>query len=240
VNEPLLDVLRDAQDGLDRGSDAERRLLDALAHATLLVPVARDAESGRTGLSAGADADGATLLYAFTDEDALRAWFGTADVETEAVPGHRLAALAAPTGATALVVNPAGPYGGRLERDRVELVAERGALLERPDGTLVATGEPLGVVAPRDPAPALVEALRGAAAAPGVEEAWLVDVVAPGPPRPMVVVVTADDGAIEGVGAAAAAALPPGAPLDLVPVAPADWAAGQMAEARTGLALHER
>jgi hypothetical protein len=124
TNAELLTLLGQARSGL--GAELERRLLAALASSTLYVPVDRDAATGAEAVRAAVAPDGARHLVCFTSPEEFSEWAGATRVEVGVIAGHALAALAAPLDAAALWIDPVSVHGGRLARDRVDLVARLG------------------------------------------------------------------------------------------------------------------
>src|SRR5579859_2735071 len=92
----------------------------------LWVPVAGPEAEGRIELRAGNDRHGRPVLWAFTDEGALRRWTAGPAVALDA---RDLAAVAIQAGVERLVVNVSGPGGTTVERaclDGWEGVGSRG------------------------------------------------------------------------------------------------------------------
>jgi type III secretion system (T3SS) SseB-like protein len=204
--------------------EARQSLHRAVAEAGLLVPLEHDAadDAGAALYVAGGDG-GAPLFLAFTDEDALRAW---ADGEWPyaVLDGRTVCRFVGEHGAEGLVLNAAGPWGGRLSRRDAELVAE-GLVPESAEGdSLVARGAAGSRLVLRplrtDPAPELLEAIRAAAHRAGVRSCSVADgAFGAGDPHLVVGIEPGDAGigeAARTIGDAVQPFLGPGEPLDVV------------------------
>jgi type III secretion system (T3SS) SseB-like protein len=223
-NDELLAAMETMSTG--PSEEARRSLHLAVGNANLLVPLEHETggESGAAIFVEDAD-QGHPLFLAFTDEDALRAW---ADGRWPYVglDGRTVCRFVAEHGADGLVLNAAGPWGGRLSRRDAELVAE-GLVPEQEgtDGVLArgAAGSRL-VLRPlrKEPAPELLATIRGAAERAGVRSCFLADgAFGAGSPH---LVIGIDPGALDAadaarlIGDAAQPVLRPGEPLDVVPL----------------------
>jgi hypothetical protein len=104
-----------------------RAVCTALAASIPVLPL-RSAEPGAEAeLLVLVDRDGSPLLPAFTDLDALAAWT-QGDVAWTALPGVELCALGLERGAAGIVLNPAGPFPGKLDRRELQLVVDSDSL----------------------------------------------------------------------------------------------------------------
>jgi hypothetical protein len=205
--------------------EARRSLHHAVSVASLLVPLENEADGEGASLFVARGDGGAPLFVALTDEDALRAW---ADGEWPyaVLDGRTVCRFVAEHGADGLVLNPAGPWGGRLSRRDAELVAE-GLVPEGADGEgLLARGAAGSRVVLRslraEPPTELVEAIRAAAERGGAHSCYLAEgAFGAGNPHLVVGVVPGEQGAAElarDIGDAAQPFLAPGEPLDVVPL----------------------
>jgi hypothetical protein len=204
--------------------ESRRSLHRAVADADLLVPLEHDAagEAGAALYVARGDA-GAPLFLAFTDEDALSGW-AEGEWPHTVLDGRTVCRFVAEHGAEGLVLNAAGPWGGRLSRRDAELVAE-GLVPESMEGDgLVARGAAGSRLLLRplrtEPAPELLEAIRAAAERAGARSCYLADgAFGAGDPHLLVGIEPGDRGVAEAareIGAAAQPFLGPGEPLDVV------------------------
>jgi hypothetical protein len=207
-------------------SAGARTLLHAaVGTSTLLVPLTEPADetSDAPALFLAPGEDGSLVFVAFTDVEALRAW-ADGDQPFASVDGRTACRLVVEHGADGLVINAAGPWGGRLSQHDCELVAEGLVPTEGEEGVLARGGaesvlrlDALGEEPPR----ALVETLRRAADAAGASECYLADgAFGPGPTH-LVAGVVLDNGgprtdSLRAVGDAAQPALPAGQALDVV------------------------
>ncbi len=226
----VLAAMEAAQAGFDTA--AERRLLNALATAELLVPLVADAASGKTYAARLAGEDGRQALVAFTHPAAAEAFEGGDDVRFGVLAARELAATAIPADA-GLVLNPGGPFAGQLDRRALESIAAAGAL-----GAATPTGpDPdagFEVRAPRrPPTTALVEALQTAVTtAPTLREAWYAEVTGAGPDHGLLVLVGDGEEPPETVADVLERELADGEVVDLLPVEAAAWDAGDYAQVK--------
>jgi SseB protein N-terminal domain/SseB protein C-terminal domain len=206
--------------------EARQSLHLAVAGAGLLVPLEQEPgeESGASVFVADADG-GHPLFLAFTDEDALRAW-ARGPWPHVGLDGRTVCRFVAEHGADGLVLNAAGPWGGRLSRRDAELVAE-GLVPESEDadGVLArgAAGSRLILRALRKAPPAeLLAAIRDAAERAGVRSCFLAEgAFGAGNPHLVIGIVPgalAAADAARSIGEAAQPALGPGEPLDVLPL----------------------
>jgi hypothetical protein len=212
-----------AEVAADRNERTMRRLFERLMESRLLVPV-RSANEKGVELAVVREPDGGATYHAFTDEGALTALLPlAAPYVTMAAPALAGTVLEEP-GAT-LVVNPAGPDGGRLSRRDLEMVRDR--LLPDAEGSLKAPpGGSLRVLElSEEPPEELVAALRAAAEPqPGVLELYLFEGDFAGSDRHPFVGVRLDPaldeeerrGALARISEAVRPQLDPGAVLDVV------------------------
>jgi hypothetical protein len=149
-------------------AEARRELHLALARSKVLVPLAEPAgDDDAPTLFVAVENEGRSTLLGFTDEGALQTW-ARGDWPWVDLDGPTICRIVAEHDADGLVLNPSGPWGGRLSREDAELVAER-LLPEQNDdgGVLSARGgarSSLNLLALREePAPELVEAIRAGA-----------------------------------------------------------------------------
>lgn len=100
-------------------------LYAALLESTLILPTAESfvATGASLRLLAGEDQTGATVLFAFTDEDAVLKW-AAEGADYVALRAPALFALAAQQQVAAVVINPAGPVGGRVPRHEFAPLAQ--------------------------------------------------------------------------------------------------------------------
>ena len=176
----LVDAMRHASETDD--PDARRAIYGALARAEVYVPTTGD------DLLAVEGRDGAPVALAFTDLDAMRNWSRPGST-WGSLRGDDLATRVLAAGATALVLNVHGPYGGELGRRELELVAA-GEVFDvsrlEPDAAVLTVRDGSAVsLRPATSAPARIAeaAARAAEATGGVEAAYLLQVDAPGPPH---------------------------------------------------------
>jgi hypothetical protein len=239
ANAELLAVLEEARGRFDE--QLERRLLDAIADSALLVPVERDPASGEVGVRASVNPDGSRHLLGFTSAEELAGWAQGAVTDHRVMSGRELAALAKPARAAALWIDPASDHGGRLSRDRADLVAATGALElehDRADGMLeLRTGERPIIVRPLGFTPSaeslqVLRAVLGAEA--GVTEAWLLAGAGEGA-ADVVMVVAGDTAPSAAPAEALRAVLPAGWSGDVYPITPGELEDGDYDSVREGL-----
>jgi type III secretion system (T3SS) SseB-like protein len=222
------DELLAAMEAMSTGpsEEARRSLHLAVGAANLLVPLEHETgeESGAAIFVADADG-GHPLFLAFTDEEALRTW---ADGRWPyvGIDGRTLCRFVGEHGADGLVLNAAGPWGGRLSRRDAELVAE-GLVPEKEGANSVLARGAVGsrlLLRPlrEEPAPELLATIRDAAEQAGVRSCFLADgAFGSGTPH---LVIGIDPGAVDAadaarvIGDAAQPVLRPGEPLDIVPL----------------------
>ena len=204
--------------------EARRSLHRAVSEARLLVPLEHEAEAeGGAALFVAHGDGGAPLFLAFTDEHALRAW---ADGEWPhaVLDGRTVCRFVAEHGAEGLVLNAAGPWGGRLSRRDAEFVAE-GLVPESAEGQgLVARGAARSRLVLRplrtEPAPELLDAIREATDRAGARSCYLAEgAFGAGNPHLVVGIEPGEQGMREAarrVGDAAQPFLMPGEPLDVM------------------------
>jgi SseB protein N-terminal domain len=242
ANQELLRVLEEARSHYD--DELERRLMHSIADSALVVPMQREPGAGELGIRVSVNADGSRHLLGFTSTQELTSWAQGVAIDHRVMPGRELAAFAKPADAVALWIDPASDHGGRLSRDRVDLVAADGSLeLEyEQDGALVLrTGDapievrPLGFV-PSEPA---LEALREAAGADeGVREAWLLAGGGGGAADVVLVVVDEGDADPAPLARVLGQILPSGWSGDVYPVTAVEFAAGDYDAVRRGLHVY--
>jgi hypothetical protein len=241
-NAELLGVLVEARSRYD--DEIERRLIHTIAGSALVVPMHRDPGSGELGIRVSINADGSHHLLGFTSTQELTSWAQGVAIDHRVMPGRELAAFAKSADAVALWIDPASDHGGRLSRDRIDLVAADGSLeLEyEQDGTLVLrTGDapievrPLGFV-PSEPA---LEALREAAAADeGIRGAWLLAGGGGGAADVVLVVAAEGDADPASLARVLGQILPSGWSGDVYPVSSVEFAAGDYDAVRRGLQVY--
>jgi hypothetical protein len=241
-NAELLSVLEEARSHYD--DQLERRLMHAIADSALVVPMQRDPGSGELGIRVSVNADGSRHLLGFTSTEELTSWAQGVSIDHRVMPGRELAAFARSADAVALWIDPASDHGGRLARDRVDLVAADGSLeLEyEQDGALVLrTGDapievqPLGFV-PSEPA---LEALREAAGDDGgIREAWLLAGSGGGAADVVLVVVAEGEADPAPLARVLKQILPSGWSGDVYPIGSVEFAAGDYDAVRHGLQVY--
>jgi hypothetical protein len=222
----LLDALRHASETDDPG--ARRAVYRAFAQADVLVPT-----DGEQVIGAEAP-DGTAVGLAFTDTDALSNW-AEGDCRWGSLRGSDLCALVLERGGSGLVVNPHGPYGGRLGRRELELVADGGALdVERidEDGLALVVRDPSQIqlrAATTVPDRILDAATDAAAGVDGVVAVYVLEVVGPSRTHLALGLELADDArwseVAPALGGRLAKSLPPDEYLDLYPLSPEQLAA---------------
>ena len=109
-----------------------KNLYTELARSTLLVVVpsrphgleeSRPENTTKLSICTFQNSKGDTVVPVFTDEDSLRQWKPEGASYT-ALAGQDLFRVIAQSAATEIVVNPAGPIGGRLPRHEFEAIAQ--------------------------------------------------------------------------------------------------------------------
>jgi hypothetical protein len=235
----LLELLERARSGLD--PELERQLLDAIAESQLVVPVRRDPSSGETGLEVPVNPDGSRHLLGFTSVEELSRW-AQGEVEHGTMSGRDLAAAARTADAVALWIDPASSHGGRLERDRVDLVAAHGALSlqDEEHGVMeLRTGRESLMVGPLDAselgASALSRLREALSAQEGLSEAWLVAGAGPGAADVVLVTVGSEPEPSPEVLRVLAQTLPAGRSGDVYPVREEEFATGAFDAVRRGV-----
>jgi hypothetical protein len=221
-NEELLDVMEAMTTA--PSEEVRRSLHLALRGAVLFVPLEQEAgDEGGAALFVADGDSGFPLFLAFTDEDALRTW-AEGEWPHVTLDGRTVCRFVAEHGADGLVLNAAGPWGGRLSRRDAELVAE-GLVPENTEGGgLVARGAARSRVFLRplreDPAPELLEAIRDAADRAGARSCYVAEgAFGAGTPHLVVGIVPGKRAAKDverRVGDAAQPLLRAGEPLDVV------------------------
>jgi hypothetical protein len=206
--------------------EARRSLHLAVGGASLLVPLELDGEDeGGAALFVTHGNGGTPLFLAFTDNDALRAW-AAGEWPYATLDGRTVCRFVAEHGAEGLVLNAAGPWGGRLSRRDAELVAE-GLVPESAEGdSLLARGAAGSRLVLRplrtDPAPELLATISDAADRAGVRACYLADgAFGAGNPHLVVGIVPGKLAAAEAarcIGDAAQPLLDPRELLDVVPL----------------------
>jgi hypothetical protein len=108
-------------------------------------------------------------FIAFTDEDALNAW-SKARVDYAEMSARELCSVVVSHGGDGLLLNPAGPAGGKLGQRDVEMLAD--GLLPNVNGSLQAeAGAPIEFWRPQpEPEPATAQSIRTALRDVGI--AW--------------------------------------------------------------------
>jgi hypothetical protein len=221
----LLDAMREASTTDD--PDARRGIYSAFARAEVLVP-ALGAEGEPQVLAAEAR-DGSPVALAFTDLDALANW-ADGDCRWGSLRGSDLCALVLAQGGAAVIVNPHGPYGGRLGRRELELIADGGALeVEQLDGDAEAlvVRDPSQLElrpAARAPQPIVDAVAEAARDVDDVTAVYLLEVDGPTRSGLAAGVELADvdtwDDVAQALGRRLSAKLAPGELLDLYPLSP--------------------
>ena len=224
----LLAAMEAAQAGFDTA--AERRLLEALTGAELLVPLVEDAASGRTYAARLSGEDGQQALVAFTHPAAAEAFEGGADVQIGLLGAAELAATAIPAD-TGLVLNPAGPFAGQLDRNA--LLSLAATATAGPPAAPEAEPD-FGVRAPLEPlSAALAEALqRAVTTAPTLREAWYAEVTGAGPDHGLLVLVGDGEEPPDEIADLLEQELADGVVVDVLPVEAAAWDAGDYAQVK--------
>ncbi|HET9493937.1 MAG TPA: enhanced serine sensitivity protein SseB C-terminal domain-containing protein [Chloroflexia bacterium] len=186
TNPRLLNAMR----GVALNDNPETRdvLYRELSAATFLLPQPEPTPGKAPGFSwyevgtpfsalAERDLRGRLVLPVFTDTTALFAW-APREANYVAMPAATLWALALQVRADAVVINVAGPSGGEVTRGEVQVLAQGG--IPGPDGAYVFPEGGTAQVRYPEPEPpeGLVGALwKAAAAHPGIESVYLVDVM---------------------------------------------------------------
>jgi hypothetical protein len=181
-----------------------------------------EAEDGAALFVAHANG-GAPLFLAFTDEDALRAW-AEGEWPHAVLDGRTVCRFVAEHGADGLVLNAAGPWGGRLSRRDAELVAEGLEPRSAEGQGLVARGAAGSRLVLRplrtEPVPELLDAIRNAADRAGARSCYVAEgAFGAGNPHVVVGIEPGDQGigeAARRVGDAVQPFLEPDEALDVV------------------------
>lgn len=209
-----------------RDPAARAGILAELADSALIVPI-NDGEAGEPEVRAARSPNGEPLVFAFTDEGALRAW-AAGPVRWASISGAELAAFAEANSAAGLALNPSGPNGGQLSREEIGRLAELTAL--QPLGAneagvttmVVRADAELGLRPLENPPAGLVEGLRQALATRAeVRSAFLLESVGPGGPHPVIGLrldSDADPAATARALAPVVAAECAGEPVDVIPI----------------------
>ena len=121
-NPELLGVMRAAAEGRAPGGAAAVGAM--LLDATLLVPGVRNPADGEVWPAGIKRADDRWDFVCFTDRRAAAAWGPDVELWTGVI-GSELVDFVLESGGVRLVINPAGPYGGALDRAELERLAAR-------------------------------------------------------------------------------------------------------------------
>ncbi|MDP8942717.1 MAG: enhanced serine sensitivity protein SseB [Actinomycetota bacterium] len=214
ANPELLAVMRAAtEDGTRAGMEA---VGNALLDATLLTPGIRD-DDGEVWPAGLRQPDGRLEFVCFTDLDAARAW----DAEEElwvGVIGSEFIDYVLESSGSRLIVNPAGPFGGALERGDLDRLAIR------------PRGRDLGALrAPSTPPDAPLRERLGdlVGEVPGLRAVFALEAATVGGAPHPVLGLDLDEGADAGAVAEAVASairglVPAGRPIDLLWLSEAD------------------
>ena len=210
-NPELLGVMRAAAEGGAPGGAAAVGAM--LLEATLLAPGVRNPEDGEVWPAGIRRADGHWDFVCFTDRQAATAWGPDVELWTGVI-GAEFVDFVLESGGSRLVINPAGPYGGALDRAELERLAAR------PRKRDFSVLRPLS----REPDDRLRHRLQ--AAVEETDDLAAVYALETGdeqqPPHPVFGLVLSDDadpGAVVAALGRALAGVPlPGSPVDFVPL----------------------
>jgi hypothetical protein len=105
----------------DPTAEHRRRLYEWLAKITYCVP-SNNHDAGGLTISASRNERGEMVMVAFSDPCALKRWLPNPP-EFLAVAAWKLFEIMLENGFAEIVINPAGPAGGKLSRSEVERLA---------------------------------------------------------------------------------------------------------------------
>ncbi|HNT73949.1 MAG TPA: SseB family protein [Anaerolineae bacterium] len=144
-------------------------LYAALLDSTLILPTVESFAAANAPLKvwAGENSSGETVLLAFTDADAVLKWAADG-ADYVALRAPSLFALAAHQQAAEVLINPAGPVGGRVPRHEFALLAEG-----RLPGDFVETAVVIGSPAPLPSLPWRAALVAILAQHPSIAEAYM-------------------------------------------------------------------
>jgi SseB protein N-terminal domain/SseB protein C-terminal domain len=176
-------------------------------------------------------APGETVWIAFTGLEPLRLWWGQPGSPHLAVKGEELFPLALRNRVDTLLINPAGPIGGRLTRMEIQMLAERTIPMEDGgglQGLQAGAGSEIRIGPPsRLPEAALVDYLRAEMGRNRLVRAGYLAAIEIGSGAPHWLLALQFEPAqapqeakafLEGIGSGASAFLKHGEFMDLVPL----------------------